>query len=223
MPKFFQENFRFRNWTIEEDFNDTKRFYVGGEITFPDFSFSKTKISGGYENITDFIYWGGVDENGVADRKIRQSNDNLNVFALKLDQKLKTGILHFEFQALIQKSTDEKVLPLPTWTVYANLYLKTMVSKVMTLQIGVDSYIHAKYYMQGYDPIQMQFYNQQETKIGEFPHTNAYINIHLKYTRFFIMMYNLTEKFGNRQSFTTLHYPVNPMMVRWGLSWKFNN
>lgn len=215
-PKFFQENFRFRNWLIEEDFNDTKRFYVGGEINFPKFSFSETKVSGGYENITDLIYWG-------ADRKVAQASGNVNVFALKLDQKLRAGILNFEVQALLQKSTDEKVLPLPAWTVYANLYLKTMVSKVLTLQLGVDAYMHAKYYLPGYDPIQMQFYNQRELQMGEFPHANVYVNLHLKYTRFFVMMYNVGEKLGNRQSFTSLHHPVNPMMIRWGLSWKFNN
>lgn len=216
VPAYMVENFRFRNWVLNNKFNDTKRLYAGGEITFPRTSVSETKVSGGYENITDLIYW---DEG----RKPAQASGNLSVLALKLDQKFKFGIFHIDLQGLFQKSTNEKYLPLPTWTVYANMYLKTMVSKVLTFQLGVDSYMYAKYYLPGYDPIQMQFYNQREKKIGEFPHTNVYVNLHLKYTRIFLMMYNVAETLGNRQSFASLHHPVNPMMFRWGLSWKFNN
>lgn len=217
VPGFFLKNFRFRNWVLDNsNFNDIKRVYAGGEISFPKMSFGETKVTGGYENVTDLIYW---DEN----RKTAQADKNVNVLSLKLDQKFDFGIFHIDFQGLFQKSTEDKYLPLPLWTIYANFYLKTMVSKVLTFQLGVDTYMHAKYYVPGFDPIQMQFYNQREKEIGEFPHTNVYANLHLKHTRFFVMMYNVAETLGNRQSFTTLSHPVNPMMFRWGLSWKFNN
>lgn len=217
VPNFFQENFSSRNWSFRNlGFNDTKRIYGGGEITFPKFAFSETSASGGYENITDYIYYG-------ADRKPTQSSKSINILSLKLKQKLHMGIFHIEGQALLQKTTEDAVIPLPLWTLYGNAYLQTMVSKVLMVQLGVDGYMHQKYYAPGYDPLQIQFYNQREVKIGNFPHANVYINLHLKYTRFFIMMYNVAENFGNRQSFATPHHPVNPMMLRWGMSWKFNN
>ncbi len=216
VPNFFQENFSSRNWVFKNDFKDTKRVYFGGEITFPKMSFSETSVSGGYENISDLIYLG-------ADRKPTQSSSNVNVLALKLNQNFNVGILHIDLQGLLQKTTDDVTLPLPLWTVYGNVYLKTMVSKVMMFQLGVDGYMHDKYYAPGYESLQGQFYNQRDVKIGGFAHANAYINLHLKYTRFFIMLSNIGETLGNRQSFTTPHYPTNPMTLRWGLSWRFNN
>lgn len=217
VPNFFQENFVSRNWSYRDlGFNDTKRLYAGGEIVFPKMRISETSVSGGYENITDFIYYG-------SDRRPHQSSKSINVLSLKLQQKLHFGIFHMEGQGLLQKTTDDEVIPLPLWTLYGNAYLQTKVSQVLTVQLGVDGYMHQKYYAPGYDPLHIQFYNQREQKIGNFPHMNAYINLHLKYTRFFIMMYDIAESFGNRQRFATPHHPVNPMMLRWGLSWKFNN
>lgn len=217
VPNFFQENFTGQNWSFRNlNFKDTKRFYVGGEINFPKLKFSETAITGGYENITNVIYLG-------ADRKPTQSSKSVNVMSVKLMQKLRAGIFHFDLQALLQKTTDDKVIPLPLWTLYGNAYLQTMVSKVLTVQIGVDGYMHQKYYAPGYDPLQSQFYNQREQQLGNFPHANVYVNLHLKYTRFFIMMYNVGESLGNKQSFTTPNYPVNSMMLRWGMSWRFNN
>ena len=233
-PDFFQENFSSRNYVFRKNLNDTKRVYVGGEISLPKLSFSETTLSGGYENITDYIY--------IADTKFREANprikqDNyrrdimqasksINVIALKANQKLRAGILHFDMEALLQKSSDEDVLPLPTWTVYGNIYLQTKISKVLTVQLGADGYMHSEYNAPRYDILLGQFYNQRSegaVKLGKFPHANAYINFHLKYTRLFIMAYNVAEGFGNGKSFTTPHYPTNPFMIKWGLSWRFNN
>lgn len=233
-PGFFQENFVSRNWAYRDlNFKDTKRLFLGGEIVFPKFKFSETSIKGGYENITDYIYYGeninkikglnGKEQTYRGPSKPLQSSKSVNILSLKLSQKLHMGIFHVEGQVLVQKSTDDEVIPLPLWTLYGNAYLQTKVSQVLTVQIGVDGYMHQKYYAPGFDPLQVQFYNQREVKIGHFPHANAYINLHLKYTRFFIMMSNIGESFGNRQRFTTPHYPTNPMMLRWGLSWRFNN
>lgn len=232
-PTYFQNNFSSRNYVFSNDFKDTKRVYIGGEISLPKLSFSETKFSGGYENITNYIYNQdvkiGPKVSSTQDnyrREIVQSSKTVNIFSVKASQKLKAGIFHLDLEALLQKTTDEDIIPLPNWTVYANVYLETKISKVLTVQLGADSYMNAEYNAPRYDILLGQFYNQRSEdpiKLGGFPHTNAYINLHLKYTRFFIMAYNISESFGNRKSFTTPHYPTNPFVIKWGLSWRFNN
>lgn len=231
---FFQNNFSSRNYQFKNDFKDTKRVFVGGEISLPKLSFSETSFSGGYENITDYIYIQDTKISGDINpvkhdsyrREIIQPSKTVNVFALKAKQKLRAGILHFDVEALLQKTTDDDMIPLPTWTVYGNVYLQTKISKVLTVQLGADAYMHAEYNAPRYDIILGQFYNQRSenpVKLGNFPHANAYINLHLKYTRFFIMAYNITEGMANARSFTSPYYPNNSFMIKWGLSWKFNN
>ena len=234
---FFQNNFVSRNWRYHEDFDDVKKFRIGAELLLPKFSISETSISAGYENISNMIY---INNEYITDptyqfanwskyrRTPTQYTSDVNVLSFKLKEKLNLGILNIELQGLLQKSSNEDIVPLPKWTISANAYLLTKLSKVLTVQLGVESYMFEKYYARGYDPLFNQFYNQNKedakaVEIGGFPFTNAYINLHLKYTRFFVMMYNVTKGMGNRSYFTTPHYPIDPTMFRWGLSWRFNN
>ncbi len=218
-PSFFQKNFssKYWNWDSENtNFSNTNRVYVGGEINFPELSFSKTRISGGMENIKNYIYYN--------EKKVTaQESGSVQVVSLRLDQELKAGIFHWDNQIVYQKSGNENVIPLPQLSIYSNIYLMTKIAKVLTLQMGVDGHFFTEYYAPGYEPLTMQFYNQREEKIGNFPITTAYVNLHLKFTRFYIMMYNLTNGMGNGESFTLYRYPVNPRMLKLGISWRFNN
>ena len=238
---FFQNNFSSRNWVYNKDFDDVKKLRFGAELMLPKFSISETSISAGYENVSNLIYINneliskaerdieGFDPDWSKYRRTpTQNTSRINVMSLRLIEKLHFGAFNVEIQGLLQKSSDEDVIPLPTWTISANAYLVTKLSKVLTVQLGVETYMFEKYYARGYDPLFNQFYNQNKesydaVEIGGFPFTNAYVNLHLKYTRFFVMMYNITKGMGNRSYFTTPHYPIDPTMFRWGLSWQFNN
>lgn len=215
-PSFFQNHFSSKYWNWDTDFSDTRRVFVGGEINLPELSFSKTRISGGVENIQNYIYYGA---NGLP----QQKSGSAQVISLRLDQDLQAGIFHWDNQIVYQKTTDDAAIPLPDLSIYSNIYLMTKIAKVLTVQLGVDAHFHTEYYMPGYEPLTMQFYNQRDMKFGNFPVATAYINLHLKYTRFYIMMYNLAEGMGNGQSFSLYGYPVNPRILKLGLSWQFNN
>lgn len=215
-PSFFQNNFSSKYWNWKRDFDDTHRFYLGGEINFPELSFSKTKISGGVENIKGYIYYG-------ADGLPAQKTGDVQVISVRLDQNFQAGIFHWDNQVVFQHSEDQEAIPLPKLSLYTNLYLTTKLARVLTLQLGADAHFHSKYYMPGYDPLTMQFYNQRDMELGNFPVTSAYLNLHLKYTRFFIMMYNLTNGIGNGESFSLYRYPVNPRILKLGIAWRFNN
>ena len=62
--------------------------------------------------------------------------------------------------------------------------------------------ISVKYYAPDYSPVIGQFYNQNpddKIEIGAFPIVNVYANLHLKRTRFFIMMYHVNAGSGKIQ------------------------
>jgi len=212
-PSFYENNFRTKYINWNNDFDDIRRVFVGGEILIPQ---TNTRISGGVENIDHYIYYG-------SDKKIAQTSKNVQIIGVRLDQKLKAGIFHWDNQIAYQMSSEEEVIPLPTLSFYSNLYISTKLVKVLTLQLGVDARFYTKYYAPGYEPATMQFYNQRDKKIGNFPFATGYLNINLKNTRFFLMMYNIAESMGNSEYFTTPNYPVAPMTLKWGISWDFNN
>lgn len=220
-PSVFEENFasKYINWN--KNLDNIRRIYAGGEINIP---FLKAKISGGFETIRNYIYY---DYTGV----VQQYDKQINIMSLRLDHKFKVGILHWDNQIVFQKNFSEDknniVLPLPDYSIYSNLYLQTKIAKVLNLQFGIDTYYHADYYAPGYNYVTMQFTNQNPNdkfKVGKYPMSTAYLNLNLKYTRFFIMYYNAAQSIMNDPNYFSLYkYPTNPAIIKFGLSWKFNN
>lgn len=218
VPQLFQNSFRSKYYTWQKEFSNTKRIFVGGEIYIPH---TQTRLSGGVENISNYIYFNNLE--GVQMTSPTQDGGSVRVVSLRLDQNLHYGILHWDNQVSYQMSDKKDVIPVPTLSLYTNLYIKAKLAKVLTMQLGVDAHYHTKYYALGYDPALGQFTNQNEKEIGNFPFATAYANFHLKKTRFFVMMYNVAKDFGDSNYFTVPTYPVNPMIFKFGLSWNFTN
>ena len=70
----------------------------------------------------------------------------------------------------------------------------------------------------------IKFYNQKEKEVGNYPIATVYANMHLKQTRFFVMFYNVgTKVFKKNEYFSLPNYPVNPFMLKMGLSVDLHN
>ena len=48
-----------------------------------------------------------------------------------------------------------------------------------------------------------------------------YANFQWKRTRFFLMMYNVNQSSSGSGYFLAPHYPINPRMLKLGISWNF--
>lgn len=213
-PNYLQNNYHSKYFWWNKDFGDSRRVFVGGKLYIP---FTKTTISAGVENIQNHIYF---DKN----RSITQNSDNVQVLMAKIDQRIKLGIFNWDNEVVYQTSSNQDIVPIPTLSVYSNMYLKALIAKELTLQLGVDAHYHTKYYAPGYEPALLQFYNQKEKEIGNYPIATVYANMHLKQTRFFVMFYNVgTKVFKSREYFSLPNYPVNPFMLKLGLSVDLHN
>ena len=213
-PRYLQNSYRSKYFWWDNDFGDVTRVFVGGELYVP---FTRTTLSVGVENLQNYIYYN-------ADREIAQYSDNVQVLTAKLDQRIKLGIFNWDNQVVYQTSTKQDVIPVPELSFYSNMYLKALIVKELSLQLGVDAHYHTRYMAPGYEPALLQFYNQNEKEIGNYPIATVYANMHLKQTRFFIMFYNLGVKaFRPYEYFSLPNYPVNPFGMRIGLSVDLHN
>ncbi|MDK2852311.1 MAG: hypothetical protein PWQ38_576 [Proteiniphilum sp.] len=213
-PKYLQENYYSKYFRWDHDLGDIRRVYIGGKIHIP---FTQTTVSAGVENLQNHIYYG-------ADKMIAQEGGNIQVLTARIDQKLRLGIFNWDNQVVYQTSSNQEVVPLPTLSIYSNMYLKTKIVNELTLQLGVDAHYHTRYYAPGYEPALLQFYNQREREIGDYPIATVYANMHLKQTRFFLMFYNVAPQVLNKnESFSLPGYPVNPFIFKLGLSVNLHN
>ena len=126
-------------------------------------------------------------------------------------------------QADIQTSSDDRVLPLPKFAVYSNLYLLFKVARVLHVQFGVDCDYYTKYYAPDYQPATTTFYNQREIKCGNYPFMNAYANMKLGKARFYVMFSHVNQGLCGNNYFAMPHYPMNPRRFQLGVSVDFAN
>ena len=212
-PAYYQNTFHSKFFWWDNDFKNMQRVYVGGDIKLAS---TNTHISGGVESIQNHLYFNNL---GLP----QQADKNLQVITLRLKQDFRHRALNWENDIVYQLSSDQKVLPLPDLSVYSNLYVKFKIAKVLNLQIGVDAHYETSYYAPYYQPATMQFQNQNEVKVGNYPLINAYANVKLKQARFYVMMYNVGDYFIDPDYFSLAHYPLNPTIFKMGVAVLFNN
>ena len=158
---------------------------------------------------------------------INQSNTNISLITLALEQNFRLGILKWENRLTYQKSTQEEILGVPAFNYWTNLYLDFRIARVLRVNIGGDMRFFTSYYAPEYCP-QIGRYGVQQnselrTKTGIYPVINVYANFRLKQCRFFVMMSHINSGSGNKGYFYTPHYPLNSSILRFGLSWNFYN
>lgn len=213
-PKYLQNHYHSKYFWWDNDFGDIRRVFIGGKLHIP---FTHTTLSAGVENLQNFIYYNH-------EKTIAQHKDNIQVLMARIDQNIKLGIFHWDNSVVYQTSSNQDVIPLPQLSAYSNMYLKALIAHELTLQLGVDAHYHTRYFSPGYEPALLQFYNQNEKEIGNYPIATAYANMHLKQTRFFIMFYNVAAKLLRPYDYFSLpNYPVNPFMLKLGLSVDLHN
>jgi hypothetical protein len=198
----------------DNNLDNSQRVYVGGEI---DVKETHTKISSGVESIQNFAFF---NQSG----RPETNQGNIQVVSARIRQDFRYKAFGWENDVVYQLSSKKDVLPLPQISAYSNIYLDFMYAKVLNIQLGADVHYFTSYYAPYYEPATQQFQPQQEKEIGNYPIINAYANFNLKQARFFITGYNLGSLFITPpKHFSLLHYPLNPMLIKFGISVYFHN
>lgn len=215
LPSFYMRHYHSNHYVWDyEDMDKEMRMRLEGELNLP---MTGTNLKAGLETIKNYTYF---DSEAMS----RQASGSIKVANATLTQKFKLGILHLDNEVTWQK-TNSDLLPLPTWTLYHNLYILTKIAKkVLNVQLGADVRYFSEYYAPTYAPGLQQFHLQHEDgkmKIGNYPVVNVYANLQLKRTRFFVMFYHVNEGMGSRKYFYAPHYPINPRLLKFGVSWNF--
>lgn len=228
-PTFYYRHYHSKHfWWDNDGLDQEMRTHIEGAFSLKR---TRTRLRVAYDNLQNYTYFAqsynitedfGRTGNTVA---VRQSSKNISLLTLQLAQDFRLGPLRWENMITYQKSSDEHVLPVPDLNVYTNLYLHFKVAKVLTIDLGADARFFTKYKGLDYSPAIGQFTVQDNgdanVEVGNYPIVNAYANMHLKHTRFFVMMSHVNASSGD--SFLVPHYPVNGRIFRFGVSWNFFN
>ena len=213
-PDYYLQRYRSNHYEWDNDFNKQYRLHIGGEIAYPT-KWVKPKLKVSFENITQPIYF---DTDGMP----KQMDGNIQVLAADLQLNITTPWINLDNSIVYQLSSSDK-MPLPTITLYNNLYYHGTWVRVLDVQIGVDMRFFTKYYAPVLNPALGQFCIQNEQQVGNYPVMNAYANFYVRKLRLklFVQYQHLNESFMNKQYLEMPSYPMAPDMFRAGIAWHF--
>jgi hypothetical protein len=210
-PSWFLNYYESNHFRWQNDFANVYRTHVGGTFSMPTRSLS---LDVSVENLTQYIYFDSL-------ARPTQNAGNIQVLALNFKKDFHVGRFTLENNVVYQVSSNQYALPLPNFVLFHNLYYDDKWFEVLSVQLGASVRYHTMYYAPAYMPATGQFYSQSTTKIGNYPVVNVYANFHLKRTRFFLEYYHVNSKFMKGDYFSMPNYPINPAIVKLGISWNF--
>jgi hypothetical protein len=161
-----------------------------------------------------------------------QDTTSLTVIALSLRKDFKAWKFHLVPDVIVQKSSNTEVLDLPQATVKVAAFIEHVFSFEKThgklsTQLGVDVTYHTLYHPYNYMPSTGRYYRQEQSETGNYPFVNAFLNIKLKRTRFFLMFDHLNYgKMSGEMMYNYEMVPLYPLTIRrfsFGLAWTFYN
>ena len=86
--------------------------------------------------------------------------------------------------------------------------MKFKLAKVLNIDLGADCRYFTSYEAPDYSPylgvFAVQDNGDKNVEVGNYPIVNVYANVHIKHTRFFVMMSHVNSGSGSKNYFLTL-------------------
>ncbi len=231
-PSFYMEQYYGKHYWWDNSLDQQTHSRILGEFSLKK---TRTKLRVGYDVLKNYTYFGIQNDRVKSgdnylvqhnDLNVRQSSSPINLLTLQLQQDFRLGIFNWQNVLTFQKSSKAEILPVPTFNAYSNLFIRFKIARVLDVDLGVDGRYFTSYYAPEYIPgigaFGIQETDASRTKIGNYPHLNAYANFQLQHTRFYVMFTHVNSADGGKY-FYTPHYPLNQRVLQFGISWNFFN
>lgn len=212
-PDYFYEHYYSNHYKWDNLFDRTYTLRLGATLDKPGW---RLKASVNYSIISKYVFF---NEKVLPE----QATTEFSVLQGTLNKDFKLGGLNFRNWVVLQQTTTDKYLSLPPLSLRNSTYYENTYAKVLFFQIGLDTRYDIAYYADAYSPATGMFYRQTAEKIGDFPWVDAFINLKLKRTIFYLKYTNLATQFVRGGYFTSPGYPAPASTFGFGLSWSFYN
>ncbi len=212
-PDYFYEHYYSNHYKWENSFNRIYTLKAGATLDKPGW---RLKASVNYSIINKYVFF---NEKGLPE----QANTEFSVMQGMLNKDFKFGGLNIRNWIVYQHTTTNTCLAIPEISLRNSTFFESTYAKVLYFQFGLDTRYETAYYADIYSPATGMFYRQTSVKIGDYAWVDAFINIKLKRTAFYIKYTNLATQFVKGGFYTSPTYPAPIATLLFGLSWSFYN
>jgi len=211
VPDYYENYFYSNYFKWLNHFNNINEMTIRSSIHSQEYKFT---VGANYSLLGNYIY-------NDTDVIPTQAGSELLIISGYLNKDFESKHWLIRTQLLAQKASNENYIHLPAFATYVSLNYRTLWSKVMYTQLGIDTRYNTSFYADAYDPATARFYLQNSQKIGNFPYIDLHANLKLKRTRFFFLLMNAASGLAGNNYFVAPNYPYYRRTFRLGVSWSF--
>jgi len=215
-----------RNPSLMEQYYYSNRFYWDNKFSKKStakvrlgFSIPKRKfkVELALAKLDNYIYFNALGYPA-------QLNASLNVLSARGEKEFKLGVLHSLNRLLWQSADNETAVSIPEVVLYHNLYLNLHYKTALYVHVGYELSYSTEFDALSYMPATGQFYQKREMKTGDFPIINVFADLRIQTVLLFLKFENIGSQFlRNDFYYVANNYPINPLMFKFGVSWRFKN
>lgn len=227
-PTYYQRCVSTNHYSWSNEFSKVSTTKIRGILDIP---YWRMNADVGYALLANPVYY---DSLGIA----RQHSGAMSVLSASLRKDFVAGPLHLENRALVQLSSNQKVVPVPTAAFNARWYFQFVLQKdvtktinILEMQAGVNAWYNTAWHAPAWNPNLGVFYNQIENLYNNGPVFDFFINMQWKRAVIFVKYQNALKGWPmkSRDYFSADRYILNssgdvafsPTVLKLGLYWPF--
>lgn len=170
-------------------------------------------------SFTNKDFYTYINENGKPEQV-----GSLSYLKIKANKEIRYWKMALNNTLLYQKvAAGNDALHIPKWVTENTLYYSDHVFKgdPLFIQAGVTLKYFTSYYADEYNPLLNEFQLQNQTKIGDFPLIDVFVNGQIQRTRLFLKAENVGSLWEPGKYYSTPTQPYRDFNVRFGVVWNF--
>lgn len=205
-------NFFSNNYSWNNNFGKEKRFLLGFAFAIPRWF---SEVGYNIAHIRDYLYFDT--------KSLPQQANDITVTSAYGQVRLKFGKGFNLFgKAVWQINSHSEVLSLPKLQGFGSFFYQGVIVKdALVGQFGVSATYRSSFFVNAFNPVIGQFYNQNIVEYPGYPVVEVFANFKWKRAILFVKYSHLNQGYPHNQYFSAYSYPLNPQVLKFGVSWIF--
>lgn len=217
-PDYLLSRFYSNHFIWENDFLPQVTISGTARIEAPRINLA---LEGNTGLLSNYTYFG---QNAIP----QQENTVLSYVSLRLEKEFDMNWLRWQNQVEYQFFSSRDIVHLPNLLVCSSLFFDFPIKFRLTggridLQLGASLYYTSLYKRPAYMPATGVFYLQDTDEAGNYPYTEAFLNLKWKRSLWFFKLEHLNYLINEVYYYPIEGYPLDPATFLFGVQWRFHD
>lgn len=150
-----------------------------------------------------------------------QLDQDIMVTRITLKKDFSAGRWNFLNLAVWQDVAGPEIVHVPRWLFKQSTFYENRIFRgALNMQAGIELFWFSAYYADAWMPFTGAFYLQNDTKTGNYPFLDLFLNLKIKTARIFLKAEHINAGLTGTKFYLAPHYPAQGRIIRLGINWR---